>query len=75
MSNTEKQSESRSTAETTTDRDELRTIAFRMREIQRLLSMRVEQENRRLEADGVEPVRNTRFLEESITENEEPPEG
>jgi hypothetical protein len=75
MTDTEQQSETRSAAETTTDRDELRTIAFRMREIQRLLSMRVEQENRRLEADGVEPVRNTRFLEESITETDELPEG
>jgi hypothetical protein len=35
---------------------ELRTIAFRMREIQRLMAMRVEQENRRLEASGLEPV-------------------
>lgn len=38
------------------ERDELRTMAFRMREIQRLLSVRVEQENRRLEADGIERV-------------------
>lgn len=37
-------------------RDELRTIAFRLREIQRLLGARVEQENRRLEADDIEPV-------------------
>jgi hypothetical protein len=36
--------------------DELRTIGFRLREIQRLLAMRVEQENRRLEAGGAEPV-------------------
>lgn len=42
-------------------RDELRTIAFRMREVQRLLSMRVEQENRRLEAEGIEPVDRPRF--------------
>lgn len=46
---------------------ELRTIGFRMREIQRLLSMRVEQENRRLEAEGLEPVTEPRFLG-----NEEP---
>lgn len=39
----------------TTD-DELRTVGFRLREIQRLLSMRVEQENRRLEAQGIDPV-------------------
>ena len=44
---------------------ELRTIAFRMRELQRLLGMRVEQENRRLEAEGLEPVTRPRFLEES----------
>jgi len=51
------------------DRAELRTIAFRMREMQRLLAIRVEQENRRLEADGIEPVserepvHESRFLE------------
>ena len=44
---------------------ELRTIAFRMRELQRLLGMRVEQENRRLEAEGLEPVTRPRFLEEA----------
>lgn len=43
------------TAESDT-RDELRTIAFRLREIQRLLGARVEQENRRLDAEGIEPV-------------------
>lgn len=37
-------------------RDELRTIAFRLREIQRLLGARVEQENRRLDAAGIDPV-------------------
>jgi len=42
---------------------DLRTVAFRMREIQRLLSMRVEQENRRLEAEGLDPVTRPRFLE------------
>ena len=45
-------------------RSELRTIAFRMRELQRLLGMRVEQENRRLEAEGLQPVTRPRFLEE-----------
>lgn len=45
-----------STHRESSERDELRTIGFRMREIQRLLSVRVEQENRRLEADGLEPV-------------------
>lgn len=43
--------------------EELRTISFRMREIQRLLSMRVEQENRRLEAEGIEPVSESAFRE------------
>lgn len=47
----------------TSERDELRTIAFRIREIQRLLSARVEQENRRLEAEGIEPVSNAGFRE------------
>lgn len=45
----------------TSEREELRTIAFRMREIQRLFSIRVEQENRKLEADGIKRVTNTRF--------------
>ena len=43
-------------------RDELRTIAFRLREIQRLIGARVEQENRRLEAEGVEPVTGHGFF-------------
>jgi len=43
-------------AATTGSREELRTIAFRLREIQRLMAMRTEQENRRLEAEGHEPV-------------------
>ena len=43
------------------DRDHLRTIAFRLRELQRLLAMRVEQENRRLEAEGIDTVTETRF--------------
>lgn len=57
----------RSHAKETTDRDELRTISFRLREIHRLLSIRVEQENRRLEADGIDRVPNTRFLDEEDT--------
>ncbi len=40
---------------------ELRTLSFRMREIQRLLNTRVEQENRRLEAEGIEPVPERSF--------------
>lgn len=44
-----------------TQDDELRTIAFRLREIQRLLGARVKQENRRLEADGIEPVTDHDF--------------
>ena len=40
---------------------ELRTLSFRMREIQRLLNMRVEQENRRLQAEGLEPVPERSF--------------
>ena len=44
-------------------RDELRTIGFRLREIQRLMSARVEQENRRLAAEGIEPVEATSFRE------------
>lgn len=47
----------------TNQQDELRTIGFRIREIQRLLSIRVEQENRRLEANGIEPVTETHFRE------------
>lgn len=44
------------------ERDELRTISFRLREIQRLLGARVEQENRRLEAEGMEPVTDHGFF-------------
>ncbi|MFC3958726.1 hypothetical protein [Halovivax cerinus] len=69
MSDTDTPSEPHSASGASTDRDELRTIAFRMREIQRLLSVRVEQENRRLEADGIDPVTNTRFVGESITDD------
>ena len=43
-------------------RDELRTVAFRLREIQRLLGARVRQENRRLEAEGLEPVTDHGFF-------------
>jgi hypothetical protein len=57
-----------STESETTERDELRTMAFRMREIQRLLSVRVEQENRKLEAEGIEPVSTARFQEEHVSE-------
>ncbi len=53
----------------TSERDELRTMAFRMREIQRLLSVRVEQENRRLEAEGIEPVPTARFQEQPKPED------
>ena len=48
--------------QTSDARDELRTIGFRMREIQRLLSMRVQQENRRLEAEGLDPVTEATFF-------------
>ena len=46
-------------------RDELRTIGFRLREIQRLMSMRVQQENRRLEAEGIEPIAEATFFKQS----------
>ncbi|WP_435335843.1 hypothetical protein [Haloarchaeobius sp. TZWWS8] len=46
-------------------RDELRTIGFRLREIQRLMSMRVQQENRRLEAEGIEPITDATFFKQS----------
>ncbi|MDY6765619.1 MAG: hypothetical protein SV377_08090 [Halobacteria archaeon] len=42
--------------------DELRTISFRLREIQRLLSMRVTQENKRLEERGSDRVTEPRFF-------------
>lgn len=51
---------------------ELRTVAFRLREIQRLLGARVAQENRRLEAEGLEPVTDHdffRFRDESDDES------
>ena len=43
-------------SEKSNSRDELRTIAFRLREIQRLMAVRAAQENRWLEAEGLEPV-------------------
>lgn len=43
-------------SEKSSPRDELRTIAFRLREIQKLLAVHAAQENRRLEAEGIEPV-------------------
>lgn len=49
-------------------RDHLRTLAFRMREIQRLLAIRVEQENRRLQAEDIEPVNDTPFRRRSDNE-------
>jgi len=49
--------------------EQLRTVAFRMREIQRLLAARVEQENRRLEAEGLEPVAQDRFVSETDAES------
>lgn len=46
----------RALGEETATSEELRTVGFRLREIQRLLAVRVEQENRWLEAEGLEPV-------------------
>ena len=46
-------------------RDELRTIGFRLREIQRLMSMRVQQENRRLEAECIDPITEATFFKQS----------
>ncbi|NHN49269.1 hypothetical protein G9464_16980 [Halostella sp. JP-L12] len=53
----------------TSKREELRTMAFRMREIKRLLSARVEQENRRLEAEGIAPVLTASFQEQLVPED------
>lgn len=50
--------------EKSSSRDELRTIAFRLREIQRLLAVRAAQENRRLEAEGLEPVATEKAFKE-----------
>lgn len=68
MTDASHQSESDPSSETS-ERDELRTMAFRMREIQRLLSIRVEQENRKLEAEGIEPVPTARFREQLVPED------
>ena len=46
-------------------RDELRTIGFRLREIQRLLSLRVQQENRRLGTEGIDPVTEGTFFKQT----------
>ena len=68
MSDAPDQSDNDRSSETS-ERDEFRTMAFRMREIQRLLSVRVEQENRRLEAEGIEPVPTARFQEQLMPED------
>jgi hypothetical protein len=68
MSDTSGQPDSGPSSETS-ERDELRTISFRMREIQRLLSVRVEQENRRLEDEGIDPVPTARFQEQLTSED------
>jgi hypothetical protein len=68
MSDASNQSD-RDPSSETSERDELRTIAFRMREIQRFLSVRVEQENRRLEAEGIEPVPTARFQEQLVPDD------
>lgn len=68
MSDASDQSDSDPSSETS-ERDEIRTMAFRMREIQRLLNVRVEQENRRLEAEGIEPVSTARFQEQPVPED------
>lgn len=52
-------------------RDELRTIAFRLRELQRLFGMRVAQENRRLDAEGLDPVTSTAFYKNSHQSQEQ----
>lgn len=43
-------------------KEELRTVAFRLREIQRLLGIRVAQENRRLEQEGLDPVNESDYF-------------
>lgn len=52
----------RTVADETTTTEQLRAISFRLREIQRLQAIRVEQVNRRLEADGIEPVTEADFF-------------
>ncbi|MFB6179525.1 MAG: hypothetical protein ABEI77_07375 [Halorientalis sp.] len=61
MGESHKQSDGADSSDQTAQRDHLRTLSFRMREIQRLLAIRVEQENRRLEAEDLEPVSDTTF--------------
>ncbi|MFC6963964.1 hypothetical protein [Halocatena marina] len=61
MSGNSDQPSERTDDETATTREEIRTIAFRLREIQRLLSIRVTQENRRLAANELEPVAKENF--------------
>lgn len=68
MANQPQPTEEDSAPGQSTEREELRTMAFRMREIQRLLSMRVEQENRKLEAEGIDPVEGHGFTEPSRSE-------
>lgn len=57
----EESSESRSGKGQADETDEIRTVGFRLREIQRLLAVRVEQENRRLEQEGLDPVSEPEF--------------
>lgn len=59
----------RTTGETGSE-EELRTIAFRLREIQRLLGLRIAQENRRLEDEGMEPVTESEFFRNSRPDEE-----
>jgi hypothetical protein len=55
-------------------RNELRTIAFRLREMQRLQSIRLEQENVRLAAEGLEPVTDADFFKRTARPREIEPE-
>lgn len=57
----ESQPESSSGKQQADETDELRTIGFRLREIQRLMAIRIEQENERLEAEGLDPVTEPQF--------------
>ena len=61
----------RTHGEETATNEELRTIGFRLREIQRLLAVRVEQENRWLEAEGLEPMTDSDRFGVDRAENEE----
>lgn len=71
MSENSEPSDERTAGQKTTTREEVRTIAFRLREIQRLLSIRVAQENRRLEADELEPVTSEKFPKQTEQQREE----